>query len=153
MAKRNRNTRKLLRLVHTNRTVTSVVVYPWIELNFDNLYFSSSYFNLSIHGFTGSTDTTRIPIAPASSDTIIGKMPLLIHVVLIIGVGLVCAFIFYRCIKGQTDEKEKEVADDLSKKDAEIEQSLLLKKSDVGKTVELNQAEQVGSHSSRFIEN
>ena len=141
MSKLDRKTRKYLRLVHTNRSVTRVIIYPWIELNFDNIYFSSTYFNLSIHGFTGSNRSTTIRISPIETDSFYGKMPLLIHVVLIIVVGLVCAFIFYGCIKGQTDEKVREVAEDISK-NADIEQTLLLAKTDVGKVVELNEAEE-----------
>lgn len=153
MSKRNRTTRKYLRLVHTNKTVTSAIIYPWIELTFDNIYFSSTYFNLSIHGFTGSNHSTKISILPVDSDNFSGKMPLLIHVVLIIVVGLVCAFIFYGCVKGQTDEKEREVAEDINKT-AAIEETLLLRSSEIGKVVELNEAqEQIGLKSGHQNEN
>ena len=153
MTKRNRSTCKFLRLVHTNKSITSATVYPWIELTFDNIYFSSSYFNLSIQSFTGSNHSTKISILPVESDTFSGKLPLLIHVVLIIVVGLVCAFIFYGCVKGQTEEKEREVAEDIDK-NMEIEETLLLRRSETGKVVELNEAqEQIDTHSSHHNEN
>ena len=81
--------------------------------------------NLSVEGFFKGTDVMKINIVKANSDNFFGKLNLLIHLGFVIGIGVLFSLVFYVVIKNQSDSQEKELDDDISKKEDEAQKGLL----------------------------
>lgn len=74
-------------------------------MKFDNIYISSSYFNVTAFGFyPGGNDTRTIYITGAET-SFFAQFSLLIYLCVIIGIGLCCAIVFRQTILSQSYSK------------------------------------------------
>lgn len=123
----DRHIRKVVNLRHLNGTVTSLYIYPFVEIEFKNLFLSSNYLELEAKGFRTTTPIKlRMPVIKSARDSLTGKYDLLVHIAFILGASAVLAIVFYGCLRTQQGEKEAEVnLADLFKRAEGPKQSLL----------------------------
>lgn len=101
-------TSQLVYLLHRNKSITQIRVFPRLELRFENLYIASQELNLTGHGFYDYYhDVKTIKLIHTREKSFMQSW-LAGHLLIVLIIGALIAWAMYKMISEQTRKLEEE---------------------------------------------